>query len=187
MVFKHHEWNTADTFTSLRIVSSIFLLFFSLSSPWFFVIYTFAGLTDVLDGFIARKTGKTSEFGAKLDSISDLIFYFVMLVRIFPVLLKILPKVIWFITAGIIVLRFSSYVVAAVKFRCFASLHTWLNKLTGFAVFLLPYILLTKYTVEYSMAVCVLGFLASAEELFIHLAAKEYKPQKKSILPFSHR
>lgn len=184
MVFKHHEWNTADTFTSLRIVSSFLLLFFSLSSPYFFVIYTFAGITDVLDGFIARKTGKTSEFGAKLDSISDLIFYFVMLVRLFPVLLKILPGAIWFITAGIILLRFSSYVVAAVKFRCFASLHTWLNKLTGLAVFFLPYILLTKYTVAYSMAVCVLGFLASAEELFIHLFTNQYNTQKKSIIPF---
>lgn len=57
-----------------------------LKSIWFLVIYTFAGLTDVLDGWIARKTGSASEFGARLDSVSDLLFYGVILIRFFPVL-----------------------------------------------------------------------------------------------------
>ena len=42
-------------------------------------IYTFAGLTDVLDGWLARKTGRASEFGARLDSVADLLFYSVLL------------------------------------------------------------------------------------------------------------
>ena len=43
----------------------------------------------MLDGTIARATNSTSEFGARLDSISDLIFYAVMIVKFFPILLGI--------------------------------------------------------------------------------------------------
>ena len=57
-----------------------------LPSPMFFAIYALTGLTDVLDGWIARKMGSASQFGAKLDSVADLIFYAVMLIMIFPIL-----------------------------------------------------------------------------------------------------
>lgn len=73
-----HKWNMADTVTSMRMAASLFLLFFPLTSIWFLVIYTFAGLTDALDGWLARKSGRASEFGARLDSISDLLFYSVL-------------------------------------------------------------------------------------------------------------
>ena len=81
-----HRWNTADTITSVRIVFSLVLPFLTLYSVWFFVVYTITGLTDALDGWIARKTGMDSEFGAKLDSVADLLLYSVLLIRFFPVL-----------------------------------------------------------------------------------------------------
>ena len=34
----------------------------------------FCGLTDVMDGIIARKTNTVSDFGAKLDTGADFIF-----------------------------------------------------------------------------------------------------------------
>ena len=70
-----HQWNTADTITSVRIAASLVLLFFSLDYTWFLIIYTITGLTDALDGWLARRTGTASEFGARLDSIADLLFY----------------------------------------------------------------------------------------------------------------
>lgn len=45
------------------------------------------------------------------------------------------------------------------------SLHTWLNKLTGVGVFLLPYVLVVTDGVTYTWAVCVLAFVSSVEEL----------------------
>ena len=79
---KVHNWNVANTVTSMRMAASLFLLFLPLKSIWFLVIYTIAGLTDVLDGWLARKTGRASEFGARLDSISDLLLYSVLLARV---------------------------------------------------------------------------------------------------------
>ena len=66
-----HKWNTADTITSVRIAASLFLLLLPLRSVGFLVVYTLTGLTDVLDGWLARKTGTASDFGARLDSIAD--------------------------------------------------------------------------------------------------------------------
>lgn len=85
MESKRHNWNIADTVTAMRIAASLFLPFFHVQSIWFLVIYTFAGLTDVLDGWIARKFGMESEFGARLDSIADLVFYGILLIYLLPV------------------------------------------------------------------------------------------------------
>ena len=177
-----HKWNMADTVTVVRMTASLFLIFIPLSSIWFLIIYTFAGLTDVLDGWLARKTGRASEFGARLDSIADLLFYGVLLVRLFPLLYQILPGEIWYAVWGSIVVRLASYTTAAVKYHRFASLHTWLNKLTGAAVFLLPYVLFSTFVVVYSWAVCILAFAASVEELAIHLLKADYIPERKSFL-----
>ncbi len=179
---KAHEWNMADTVTTMRMAASLFLLFIPLKSIWFLVIYTFAGLTDVLDGWLARKTGRASEFGARLDSVADLLFYSVLLTRLFPVLYQMLPGVIWYAVSGIVLVRLASYVTAAVKYHRFASLHTWLNKLTGAAVFLLPYVLFDSNIVVYSWAVCIIAFAASAEELAIHLLRTDYIANRKSIM-----
>ena len=65
---KAHRWNMADTVTSMRMAGSLFLLFLPLKSIWFFGVYTLTGFTDILDGWLARKTGRASEFGARLDS-----------------------------------------------------------------------------------------------------------------------
>ena len=47
----------ADTVTSLRVAASLILLALPLRSACFLVAYTLTGLTDVLDGWLARKTG----------------------------------------------------------------------------------------------------------------------------------
>ena len=50
------------------------LPFIPLSSAWFYVLYLFCGLTDMIDGTIARKTGAVSKFGEKLDTAADFVF-----------------------------------------------------------------------------------------------------------------
>lgn len=47
------------------------------SVPWRVFTVALASLTDVLDGWIARRRGKTSRFGALLDPVTDRFFVFV--------------------------------------------------------------------------------------------------------------
>ena len=52
--------NMANLLAGLRIVCSVALLFFPALSPAFYAIYIAAGLTDMIDGTVARKTGAVS-------------------------------------------------------------------------------------------------------------------------------
>ena len=52
----------ANIVTSCLIIFSILMLFFSVFSPWFYVMYLLCGLTDMVDGSIARKTNTVSTF-----------------------------------------------------------------------------------------------------------------------------
>lgn len=41
--------------TAMRVLCTVFLLFVAPFSIYFFVLYMLGGLTDILDGFLARK------------------------------------------------------------------------------------------------------------------------------------
>lgn len=181
-----HRWNTADTITSVRIVASLFLLFPPLGSVWFLTVYTIAGLTDALDGWMARRTGTASQFGARLDSAADLLFYGVLILRLFPALWQSFPVTIWYAVVAIVLVRLSAYAAAYYKYHQFSALHTWLNKLTGVAVFLLPYVLAVSAGIAYGWAVCLLA-LAAAEEWMIHLCQTEYCADRRSFFALKWR
>ena len=169
--------NIPNFITSLRIIGTICILFLTPLETPFFIVYTFTGVTDALDGFISRLTHTTSEFGAKLDSIADLIFYTVSLIKLFPVLWDKLPGYIWIAVGVTLVLRIISYTVSAVKFHRFASLHTMLNKITGVMVFAIPYFIVTPFATAFCIMVCISAFLSTAEELYIHISSSVYKPR----------
>lgn len=56
-----------------RILLVLALIFIEPLSTTFYIIYFISGISDILDGFIARKYNVTSTLGEKLDSIADLI------------------------------------------------------------------------------------------------------------------
>ena len=64
----------ANVITGLRILVSMGLLFSPVFSPIFYGLYLVAGLSDIADGIIARKTNSVSEFGSRFDSIADFVF-----------------------------------------------------------------------------------------------------------------
>ena len=74
----------ANIITGARIVFSLSLLFIPLSSAWFYALYLLCGLSDMIDGTVARRTKSTSEFGAKLDTVSDFVFMTVALIKFVP-------------------------------------------------------------------------------------------------------
>lgn len=170
----------ANGITLLRIAGTVGLIFPDPLSPLFLVLYTLTGLTDVLDGWVARKTGTAGDFGARLDSIADLIFSVIMIIRLVPVLSEKFPAQFWYAVGGIVLVRLGAYCTAAIRYRRFVALHTWLKKATGAAVFLLPYILATSWSVRYGGAVCVLAFVAALEELAIHIFRKDRNADIKS-------
>lgn len=167
--------------TALRIAGTLGMIFTEPFTLWFYVVYTITGITDILDGFIARRLKVTSEFGARLDSVADVFFYIVMIVKILPKLVKKLPVQIWCAVGVIFILRVTSYVFAALKFHKFASVHTIMNKLTVFTVFLVPFFMDTHYLVTICTVICTMGIIALLEELLIHILRKDASADVKTI------
>ena len=76
----------ANVITGIRILVSAALLLCPVFSPIFYAMYLIAGLSDMADGIVARKTNSVSEFGSRFDSIADFVFVAVCLIKILPVM-----------------------------------------------------------------------------------------------------
>lgn len=168
--------------TVFRMLGTSALAFLPPLTVPFFALYLICSATDIADGVIARKTGAVSDFGARLDSVADILFYAVILLRLFPTLRGTLPVQVWWLAGAALAFRLCAYLAAACRYRRFAALHTYLNKCTGALLFALPLLLLTPAAVPISFAVCVMGVLASAEELCLHLCSPAYDANVKSLL-----
>lgn len=168
--------------TVFRMLGTLALAFLLPLTVPFFALYLICSATDIADGVIARKTGAVSDFGARLDSVADILFYAVILLRLFPTLRGILPVQVWWLAGAALAFRLCAYLAAACRYRRFAALHTYLNKCTGALLFALPLLLLTPAAVPISFAVCTMGVLASAEELCLHLCSPAYDANVKSLL-----
>lgn len=166
--------NIPNYITTLRIIGTTCLLFLEPLSIAFYIIYTVSGISDIVDGFVARKMKVTSELGAKLDSIADLMFYAVMLIKIFPVLWKKIPTILWIVVGIILGLRVCTYGVVAVKFKRFASVHTYLNKCTGLLIFLVPYLINAPIFIPFCWCISIVAMCAVIQEMAMHIRSKEY-------------
>lgn len=151
--------------TFLRIIISFLLPFVTIR--YFFPLYFLAEITDVLDGWLARKLNWTSQLGTFLDSVADLVFFSAVVLRI--ILTINLPTFIWWGVGLVASIRGLSYFIGYLRFRQFASLHTYLNKITGLLLFLTPLALLLLSIKLWGTLLIFLALLSALEELLIIL------------------
>ena len=152
----------ANIITGSRIIFSLPLVFISVSSVWFYALYLFCGLTDMIDGMIARKTGTVCQFGAKLDTVADFVFMAVCMVKLLPMIN--VSVWLWMWIAVVAMIKVANIVLGLVRRKELVALHTVLNKTTGLLLFLLPFTL--QFIVPtYSIAVvCAIATIAAIGE-----------------------
>ncbi|WP_178022086.1 CDP-alcohol phosphatidyltransferase family protein [uncultured Paenibacillus sp.] len=170
----------ANGLTLSRMVLSCILIFVLNQPAVFIIIYTIAGMTDVLDGRIARRTNTVSSLGAKLDSMADLLMFGVVTFALTRWAGEGM-RFVWPYLAGAIAIRVTSAVYAACKFRTVAMIHTWSNKITGVLVFAAPWLMLAKGNHPWILIVlCIVSAASATEELLIHLTSRELDVNRKS-------
>ena len=147
----------ANFVTFCRILGSIGLLCSPVFSAGFYGLYLFCGLTDMVDGTIARKTGAASTFGARLDSVADFLFAAVSFGKLLPVIR--IPVWIWVWVAAIAMGKLVNLLWGLLRRKQIPSLHTILNKVSGLCLFLFP---LTVAFVELRYTVPVVCAVATA-------------------------
>lgn len=151
----------ANMVTGGRIICSIILLFLPVFSPPFYLVYLLAGLTDMIDGTIARKTHTASAFGAKLDTFADMVLVVVCLGKMIPALS--MPGWLHLWIGVIACIKVSHLFSAYIVHQEFVVKHTLWNKVTGFVLFILP-LTLSIVDLTYSGSfVCLLATWAALQ------------------------
>lgn len=169
----------ANIITLIRIGLAISLLFIKKYSLPFLIVYSICGFTDILDGYIARKTKTESNLGAKLDTISDLLFFIVMFIIMFDIFFKDIVCIMFIII--ILLIRILSIIIVLKKYNKFAILHTYTNKLTGLLLFFIPYFMNLNGANIIVYIIGVITLISSIEELAINIKSKKLDLNKKSI------
>ena len=152
----------ANLLTGCRILCSLWLLFVPLFSPGFYVLYLVCGLTDMIDGTVARKTHTDSRFGAGFDTAADFVFTGVSLIRLLPAMDVPVWMLVWVI--GIAGIKIANAVSGFVRMKRLAAEHTVMNKVTGLLLFLLPLTLGFADLRCSGTAVCLAATAAAVQE-----------------------
>ena len=120
--------------SALRIPGAILLLLFYPTGAAFWVIYGLCGISDMLDGHLARKLHAESKTGAVLDSVADICFVASCAIRLIPVVQ--IPTWLWIWAGVIVAVKIVNQVSALIVCERFCFPHTKANKLTGLLLFL---------------------------------------------------
>ena len=152
----------ANLLTSSRIMLSLIMLLFPVFSLGFYFCYFMAGITDMIDGTIARKLGAESEFGEKLDTIADFIFVISALYRLLPV--TDISVGIWIWIGVIALIKVINIISGLLLQKKFVTVHSLANRIAGVVLFLLP-LTLSFVDIKYSAVfVCLLATFAAVQE-----------------------
>lgn len=160
----------ANFITCIRIVLSAALLFCPPLSPAFYALYLAAGFSDMIDGAVARKTGTVSELGSRLDTIADVVFTAVCLIKLLPVL--DIPAWLYTWIAVIAVIKLLNIALGYLKQKQFPAVHSVLNKVTGGLLFLFPLTLTWIDLRSSAAAVCTVAAVGAVYEGYLIQAGK---------------
>ena len=126
----------------------------------------------MIDGTVARKTKSVSEFGAKLDTVSDFVFMTVALIRFIPHLH--IPVWLWIWIGIIAMIKLGNVVLGFVCTKKLISPHTVLNKISGLLLFLLP-VTISFVDLTYTLPiVCTLATVAAIHEVYFTYSEKKH-------------
>lgn len=164
----------------IRILLSFSMLQFLDNKIIFLIIYLICGLSDWLDGYIARRFKCQSKSGAILDSIGDL-FMFSAVIFALLIWIKSIPQMLIIGIACVTIIRVINLIIAFIKYHKFATVHTYLNKLTGLILCLYPIEYLLHYSNFLLYPLFIFAFLSAIEECLIHIKYEKLDLNRKGL------
>lgn len=165
----------------LRIILSVLLIPLIPIRIVFIVIYLSIGITDVLDGLIARKLGCESDFGAKLDSIADIVFYSIVVFIFLKLYSSILEGPHQVALIVIISTRLINILLTKLKYKRVVFIHTLANKTSGIIVYFIPIVFLFVHDGIVLWIILIFIFITAIEELLITIKYTEPDLNRRSI------
>jgi len=115
--------------TALRIVLSVPLFFAKRGTVLFCLLYCFICLSDVLDGYFARRFHAATAFGAAFDTVADMVFFGVLFRHI--VAAVGLYRYEWVAVGVVFTVKIVNILLGYRLHHRFIALHTTANRVTG--------------------------------------------------------
>lgn len=154
--------NIANYISVSRIIMSIMLAITETFSIPFYIIYFYCGISDMLDGYIARKSKSTSEAGAILDSIADIVFVIIAMIKILPVMNLSNAIITWMIV--IVLIKVINIICSYIYYKKIILPHTIANKITGLGLFVTPLIIVNFDSIIFEIVICVVATFSAIQE-----------------------
>ena len=142
-----------------------------------------AGLTDFLDGYLARRLGQQTAHGAWLDSLADSLLLLAAAASLEILHPRILRENTLLIAATLIVFA-ASVVLGLIKFRKLGNLHLYSSKVAGGILYSFAVLTLLMGAYEPPLLTVAAGALivSSAETLVAQLLASSVNEEMGSAL-----
>lgn len=187
MFRKDYLFNLPNLLSMSRglLMPVLFYMVFHLDTPFmtnlFVVLYILVGLTDALDGYIARKYDICSTLGSQLDSYADILYYLGSAVFVY-----VLAKEALIANIYIFIFTLSMFaleiIVAMIKFKKPLFLHTLLSKFSALWVF--ATVILSVYMdIRVILAITILLYGTSfLENVIVFFIRGEVKEDYKGLL-----
>lgn len=148
---------------------------------WFLALLAISLVSDVLDGYLARKLQQASELGARLDSWADMLTYAAMIFGLYLIWPSIFEEQAIYLFAATL-----SYILPVIlalsRFGSFPSYHTWGAKLAAVLIAPAYYLLILSDNQLFFRAVIIFHVLVAVEEMAITLILKYPKTNVGSII-----
>ena len=142
---------------------AVALPFVQFAPAVFWTLYLLCGLSDILDGAVARLTGTVSRLGERLDTPADIVFVAVWMVLFIPAIN--VGRWLWIWTGIIAFIKVVNVISGLAMKKGFVAKHTPANKATGILLFLLPMIVLWEVIkVPCIILVSLLATFAAVQE-----------------------
>lgn len=166
--------------TVSRMWLSLLLPFVVNNSMLFLLIFLVCGISDVLDGYLARRLDCRSKLGARLDSIADSMLF---IITTYCIILLLGDQLQHFsvIIILIFIIRIANVLFAYLKYRCFLMVHTLANKVTGFCIYLLVVFYQFMPWDGFVLIALIIALLSAMEETLIHITQKTPDPDRRGI------
>lgn len=177
-----------NVLSALRVFLSLCLLLLWRHTALFVIVYLVCGLTDVADGYLARKLHAVSRLGAFLDSLADLVFVAAVCFLAGYRFGAGLSTVLLIGLTVVALTRLFNLALTRLRFRRWAIMHTVLNKACGLVLFLAILVLVVRRGLFAGFVTAALGLalVSALEETLILLSCKDYEVDRLGLLR-SHR
>ena len=148
----------------------------------FLIMFIIIGVTDKLDGTLARYLNQTSALGAKLDTIADMVFYPLIALWLYRFESGVVCEW-WNLVYFLLALYFFKMVTGKIKFGYVPAFHTIGAKTFSASLyfFMIAAILDPVLAKSIFPVLCVIGYINQLEETYILLTRDSVDENIRSV------